>query len=247
MENKKSFVFYESWYEVLEDERQEVQWEVIRAVMEYVFNDNLVELKPNAKMAFKFIKKDIDRDLEKYRQKCEKNRQNARKGGAPIGNANAKKTTERLKNNRTEKKQPYNDDDDDDYNDNDNDFFKKETNTGGGLSDDEVFKILEGEETGNDPDESKRKKVAPKKEKVTAFRPPTPEMVQQYCQQRQNGIDANEFVDFYTSKGWMVGKNKMKDWQAAVRTWEQSRKPVKPTTPIFTRNGTAKSAIPRNR
>lgn len=56
----------------------------------------------------------------------------------------------------------------------------------------------------------------------SCFIPPTPEEVNAYCKKRNNGIDGTEFVDFYTSKGWMVGKNKMKDWQAAVRTWERS-------------------------
>ena len=37
-----------------------------------------------------------------------------------------------------------------------------------------------------------------------------------------NGIDAESFVDFYASKGWMVGQNKMKDWKACVRTWEKN-------------------------
>ena len=45
-----------------------------------------------------------------------------------------------------------------------------------------------------------------------------------YCRERANGIEAERFVDFYKSKGWMIGKNKMKDWKAAVRTWEQKRK-----------------------
>lgn len=56
------------------------------------------------------------------------------------------------------------------------------------------------------------------------FVPPTPEEVNAYCQERNNGIDGSEFVDFYTSKGWKVGKNPMKDWKAAIRTWERSRK-----------------------
>lgn len=58
------------------------------------------------------------------------------------------------------------------------------------------------------------------------FVPPTADEVREYCQSRGNGIVAEEFIDFYTSKGWMVGKNKMKDWKAAVRTWERSRKHV---------------------
>ena len=52
--------------------------------------------------------------------------------------------------------------------------------------------------------------------------PPTVEMVRKYCEERQNGIDPEQFVDFYTSKGWVIGKNcKMKDWESAVRTWEK--------------------------
>lgn len=52
--------------------------------------------------------------------------------------------------------------------------------------------------------------------------PPTVDEVAAYCQERGNGLDPETFVDFYASKGWMVGKNPMKDWKAAVRTWERS-------------------------
>lgn len=52
--------------------------------------------------------------------------------------------------------------------------------------------------------------------------PPTVEMVKAYCESRNNGIDAEYFYDFYESKNWFIGKNKMKDWQAAVRTWEKN-------------------------
>lgn len=54
------------------------------------------------------------------------------------------------------------------------------------------------------------------------FIPPTPEELKQYCAERKNNVDTNKFMDFYTSKGWMIGKNKMKDWKAAVRTWENN-------------------------
>lgn len=60
-------------------------------------------------------------------------------------------------------------------------------------------------------------------EKAKRFIPPTVEEVESYCSERGNGIDAQSFIDFYESKGWMIGKNKMKDWKAAVRTWERSR------------------------
>ena len=53
---------------------------------------------------------------------------------------------------------------------------------------------------------------------------PTVEEIDQYCKERNNNISPNAFYDFYESKGWLVGKNKMKDWKAAIRTWERNRK-----------------------
>ena len=54
------------------------------------------------------------------------------------------------------------------------------------------------------------------------FKPPTLEEVQAYCDERCNSVDAQRFIDYYTANGWKVGKNSMKDWKAAVRTWERS-------------------------
>lgn len=54
------------------------------------------------------------------------------------------------------------------------------------------------------------------------FTPPTLEEVKAYCLERKNNVDAQRFVDYYTSNGWLVGKNKMKDWRAAVRNWERN-------------------------
>lgn len=58
----------------------------------------------------------------------------------------------------------------------------------------------------------------------TKFVPPTPEQVRAYSTEKGYNIDAERFVDFYASKGWMVGKNKMKDWKAAVRNWAKSQR-----------------------
>lgn len=57
--------------------------------------------------------------------------------------------------------------------------------------------------------------------------PPNINDVAKYCQERKNGVNYKKWHNFYTGKGWMVGKNKMKDWQAAVRTWEEEKKEVK--------------------
>jgi hypothetical protein len=61
----------------------------------------------------------------------------------------------------------------------------------------------------------------PQKHKSSRFIPPTVDEVRAYCKERNNGIDPQAFYDFYEAKGWMVGKTKMKNWEAAVRTWEQ--------------------------
>lgn len=53
------------------------------------------------------------------------------------------------------------------------------------------------------------------------FTPPTLDDVSAYIRERGSNVDAQRFLDFYTAKGWMVGKNRMKDWKAAVRTWEK--------------------------
>lgn len=59
------------------------------------------------------------------------------------------------------------------------------------------------------------------KEKRNKFEKPIIEEIQEYCIERNNGINAEAFYDFYESKNWYVGKNKMSDWKACVRTWER--------------------------
>jgi len=56
------------------------------------------------------------------------------------------------------------------------------------------------------------------------FSRPTVQQVRDYCTERQNTVDPNRFVDFYESKGWLVGKSKMKCWKSAIRNWERTSK-----------------------
>ncbi|MDH6309321.1 hypothetical protein M2451_002793 [Dysgonomonas sp. PFB1-18] len=71
-------------------------------------------------------------------------------------------------------------------------------------------------------DNTKQDKKEEKKEKEI-LNTPTVEEISIYCNERQNGIDAGVFFDFYQSKGWMIGRNKMRDWRAAVRVWEKKQ------------------------
>lgn len=64
--------------------------------------------------------------------------------------------------------------------------------------------------------------ISKKSTRQKKFVPPTVEEVAAYCLERKNKVDAAYFVDHYTSNGWKVGKQNMKDWKAAVRTWEKN-------------------------
>ena len=59
--------------------------------------------------------------------------------------------------------------------------------------------------------------------KKKKFEKPTLEEVSAYCKERNNGIDAEAFIAFYESKGWLIGKTPMKSWKSAIITWEKSR------------------------
>lgn len=76
--------------------------------------------------------------------------------------------------------------------------------------------------TGTDTDTGTEANSADKPQRTPPFIPPTVEEVAEYCLSCGNRVDAQRFVDHYTSNGWVVGKTKMRDWQAAVRTWERN-------------------------
>lgn len=74
----------------------------------------------------------------------------------------------------------------------------------------------------NNEQGTKNNELKNKEHVVVAFRPPTLDEVKEYCDERNNGISAEHFYDYYSSNGWQVGRTKMKDWKAAVRTWERT-------------------------
>lgn len=77
------------------------------------------------------------------------------------------------------------------------------------------------QQTGNKGLTTNKNDKNDKNNKNNIFIPPTLEEVISYCKERNNSVDPQKWYDFYESKGWMIGKNKMKNWKAAVRTWER--------------------------
>ena len=72
-----------------------------------------------------------------------------------------------------------------------------------------------------------------KKINKKSFQKPTIDEIQEYCKERNNGINAEAFYDFYESKNWYIGKNKMQDWRACVRTWEKRNNQQVKKQPIW--------------
>lgn len=78
--------------------------------------------------------------------------------------------------------------------------------------------------TNNAPHLKNYKNEKKEKKVVKRFVPPTADEVTAYCKSRANGIDGERFVDWYAARGWKVGRDTMKDWKAAIRTWERRHK-----------------------
>ena len=88
-----------------------------------------------------------------------------------------------------------------------------------------VANLADSDSKSDNDSDSKNKKDSKNKN----FTPPTLQEVKNYCQERKNTVNPEKWLNFYQSNGWKVGKNQMKDWKAAVRTWEGNSFESKPT------------------
>ena len=213
---RESFVFYRSFYEGIKELPRDIQGEVLTAIMEYGLNGVTTEnQKQITKAMFALIKPQLDANNQRF--------ENGKKGGRPKANCNQTETKTTPKQNQNKTKPEPNVNVNDNVNDNDISFLeKKKQKSDAAVSDLENENSESPIETLQAPKEQSgggRKK----------FTIPTPEEVQAYCDERKNGILGQQFCDFYSSKGWKIGKEPMKDWKAAVRTWEMRRKDLSPS------------------
>ena len=218
---RESFVFYRSFYEGIKELPRDIQGEVLTAIMEYGLNGVTTEnQKQITKAMFALIKPQLDANNQRF--------ENGKKGGRPKANCNQTETETKPKQNRNKTKHEPNVNDNVNVNDNDISFLEKKKQK----SDAAVSDLVENENS-----ESPIETLQTPKEQSGGgrkrFTIPTPEEVQMYCDERKNGISGQQFCDFYSSKGWKVGSQPMKDWKAAVRTWEVRRKD---TTPSITQS-----------
>lgn len=210
---KNNVLFYQDWYEAIKDFSPDERLQAYDAIMLYAF-EGKVPTDKFIKAATALMRSTIDRDNNKYEEKCERNRRNImnrwrkRIEAEDSKNTTATPVNEPIRPNTTAT---------DNSNENDN----------GNENDNEPTTNAVGETKKKEKKSIEKKKVA---DAPTRFRKPTVDEVAAYCKERGNYVDAQHFVDFYESKGWKVGNSPMKDWKAAVRTWEQrdgrTRKPA---------------------
>lgn len=185
----ESFVFLRSFEEAAQQLDDELRLQFYNALILYgLFGELPEDVDPVVKALVILCAPNID--------SAKSRRENGKKGGAPTGNQNARKTT---------KKQPK--------------------TTIGCLKNKGVENKTTEYIYDVDVDVDVENKEKSKPEKKARFARPSFQDVSDYCHEKGYVFDTNRFYDYYESNGWMVGKNPMKDWKAAVRSWASREHP----------------------
>ncbi len=199
---KNSFILYTEQKAVIDKLTDEQAGKLIKAIYAHETGEEM-ELDSILDLVITPFLTVLEKDKEKYEEKCEKKAQAGAKGGKQrVANQANAKQTQANQAIATFAKQNQANQADND-NEYDNDNDLKKENI-------------------------KRKSTTQAK----AFVKPTVEEVKAYCAERKNNVNPDKFIDFYESKGWLIGKNPMKDWKACVRTWEKgsTSPPNKPSS-----------------
>ena len=181
----KSFPVYLDYSKAVNKLSDAEAGQLFKALLEYADSGQDPQLEGSLYAVFAIMQNQLDRDTEKYVQKCERLRQNGSKGGRPV--------RDKEPNGNQEKP---------------NGFSEKPKK-----ADTDTVKVTD---TVTDSNIGSK---ADKPPSCHRFTPPTVEEVRAYCTEKGYTVDSQRFVDYYTAIGWRVGKNPMKDWKAAVRTW----------------------------
>ena len=203
-----SCVFYGSFYEAVSLLPLESQGKVYDAIFKFAFENIEAELEGVELAVFLLIKPQLIANRTKYENGC--------KGGRPKKEVEEQKADEngdyskdsKAKDNQNGTESQPNGKQEEAENKPINNLGKTESKPNENDNDNENDNVNEND---NGSRGTTRKR----------FVRPTLDEVKQYCVERHNSVDAQRFIDFYSSKGWLVSNQPMKDWKAAVRTWEQ--------------------------
>ena len=201
---KDSFVVRYSWLESLQAVSDSDFREMVMAMLNFSKSGESPRFEGFKRVAWQSFEDALRADAEKYFAMCEKNKANGFMGGqygklggrprkTPNGDIETPKNPQKP---RTGGEKPPKTPDYDYDHDYDHDLLKERT--------------LKS---------SKENNFSLTRSKGKNFVPPTIEEVGAYCLENGYDVDPEQFVDFYQSKGWKIGKSPMKDWEAAIRTW----------------------------
>lgn len=209
---------FQDKFELLEPFSLEERGELFTAMGQYAFTGEEPVLETNARYIWPVFRQMIDQS----RAAIEKQINNGKKGGRPKTQDNPTETQENP--NETQN--------------NPDETQTKPTETQNNHYQESRIKNQESRDMNHDSRDKEREggEAPPAPPKRTRFAPPTVDEVDKYCRERGNKVNAQHFVDFYAAKGWKVGSQPMKDWQAAVRTWEQrdDRQPARAAPKVVT-------------
>ena len=198
--------------ELLEPFTREEKGELLEAMLSYAFDGVEIALETNARYIWPVFRKMIDQSKKAFEAKSNAGK---RKPKQAESDGNQSESND-IKTNQTPS----------DMHQTQSDAIKSQQAESDGNQNESKAPINQESRIKNQESRIKSKGVKggeapPIPPKARArFIPPTPEDVAAYCRERGNGVNPQRFVDFYAAKGWRVGGQPMKDWQAAVRTWE---------------------------
>lgn len=200
---RDSFIFYRSFKEAIDGCSKEDQLVIYKAIANYALDRIEPELSGVAKVVWVLIKPQLDANWKRFYNGC-KGAEFGVKGGAPKGNKNAYKG-------KTTPKQPQV-----------NPLAVEKTTPNNNVNDNV---------NNNDNCNVNVEIKAHTKSETKRFTKPSIDEIEKYISENSYSVNAQSFYDYYESNGWMVGRNKMKDWKAAIRKWEHSEWNNKNKTP----------------
>lgn len=218
--DKESYMLYRGWNPLFENLPKEQLGELFYAICCYQSGKEYTIENPLIKGVFEMVLMQFKKDEEKYISNCEAKAKNGKKGAESRWQDDNNNTSENGKNGKCHSEDGKNGKC---Y------FSHNEEKT-------EMAKMAIEEEEEEEEEVEEVPTVPKKREARKRFSPPSAAEVREYCQERENAVDAESFVDFYAAKGWKVGNAPMKDWKAAVRTWEKRESRAAPRRGAFDAN-----------
>ena len=206
---RDSFIFYRSFYETISDLNEKQQLQIYKAIAEFSLNDNLINLDGLSKTIFRLIEPQLLANKKRYLNGL-KGAEHGLKGGRPKKQDNPEAVKIITPNKPLDNPEIT-----------PNITPNKNVNVNVNVNEELINDNLNNNNNNILIDNN----IIAKKEKVKKFVKPTIEELIDYCNYNfLNNVNVNKFIDYYESIGWKVGKNPMKDWQAAARTWHRNNK-----------------------